>query len=799
MNPPLFNGIVILLKSHIVRDKSTLLNDLSSIVTRSLIGSQVGFTVGQWQQKTTFLVQKIQATFPNQLLIVRSSASEEDTKTASQAGRFKSVSHVDSQIESAIVSAVEEVLASYKGLNEPAREKVFVQKYLTDVAVAGVILTRSLDTAAPYYQISYDEGADATASVTAGISCSIQQSVIYKHYKKTSLVLPEKWQTVIRAVQEIENLLACDDLDIEFAVDTQGQCHIFQVRHIARHDNQVKVSDQGFQNQLKRLMGNYEQSLFANQKVLGSRAIYGVMADWNPAEIIGIKPKPLALSLYKDLILNEIWAKQRKAYGYKNVVGQPLVKVFGGIPYIDLRLSLNSFIPDMVSTEATNRIVNAYLIYLELHPEYHDKVEFEVAITCLTPAFESIVAERLEPFGVLQSDIKELKMGLLMITQQATSRLRRDTEKISELMADREQILEKERCPLKQGVLLFSSVKKDAALAFAHAARAGFVAMAWLNDMVKMNLMSLVEKEIFLNNIHSMPAMMVGKEASSEKLSASQILSCCGHLRPGTYDITAPAYWENPEKYLVELVQPIKVPKKQFKLSQQARKKIQGWLDDTFASQIQVTELFGFFQQAIEARESVKFEFSKNLSMALDCWVRYGKSKGISREQLSFLSWKDIIDMSIDCDPVSIALNRIESRSSEFEFTKRLELPHLIFSQQDFVYFEVADCLPNYITSRTVTANVLVLKDYVTKNGASLKNKIVLIESADPGYDWIFTAGISGFITQYGGANSHMSIRAAELSIPAIIGVGVKAYNYLIKQKTILINCATQQIIPVLS
>ena len=164
MNPPLFNGIVILLKSHIVRDKSTLLNDLSSIVTRSLIGNQVGFTVGQWQQKTTFLVQKIQVTFPNQLLIVRSSASEEDTKTASQAGRFKSVSHVDSQIESAIASAVEEVLASYKGLNEPAREKVFVQKYLTDVAVAGVILTRSLDTAAPYYQISYDEGADATAS-----------------------------------------------------------------------------------------------------------------------------------------------------------------------------------------------------------------------------------------------------------------------------------------------------------------------------------------------------------------------------------------------------------------------------------------------------------------------------------------------------------------------------------------------------------------------------------------------------------------------------------------------------------
>jgi len=32
------------------------------------------------------------------------------------------------------------------------------------------------------------------------------------------------------------------------------------------------------------------------------------MPDWNPAEIIGIKPKMLALSLYKELITDNIWA-----------------------------------------------------------------------------------------------------------------------------------------------------------------------------------------------------------------------------------------------------------------------------------------------------------------------------------------------------------------------------------------------------------------------------------------------------------------------------------------------------------
>ena len=48
----------------------------------------------------------------------------------------------------------------------------------------------------------------------------------------------------------------------------------------------------------------------------------------------------------------------------------------------------------------------------------------------------------------------------------------------------------------------------------------------------------------------------------------------------------------------------------------------------------------------------------------------------------------------------------------------------------------------------------------------------MLIPSADPGYDWIFAQGIAGFVTMFGGVNSHMAIRAAELNVPAVIGAG---------------------------
>lgn len=62
-------------------------------------------------------------------------------------------------------------------------------------------------------------------------------------------------------------------------------------------------------------------------------------------------------------------------------------------------------------------------------------------------------------------------------------------------------------------------------------------------------------------------------------------------------------------------------------------------------------------------------------------------------------------------------------------------------------------------------------------NSAPLEGKIVFIKSADPGYDFLFTKNIAGLITQYGGANSHMAIRCAELGIPAVIGAGEKSFE----------------------
>ena len=75
--------------------------------------------------------------------------------------------------------------------------------------------------------------------------------------------------------------------------------------------------------------------------------------------------------------------------------------------------------------------------------------------------------------------------------------------------------------------------------------------------------------------------------------------------------------------------------------------------------------------------------------------------------------------------------------------------------------------VPNYITNLKASGKTVFINSQ--HKIEDLTGKIVLIENADPGYDWIFTQKIAGLITKYGGANSHI-IRCAEFGIPAAIG-----------------------------
>ena len=120
------------------------------------------------------------------------------------------------------------------------------------------------------------------------------------------------------------------------------------------------------------------------------------------------------------------------------------------------------------------------------------------------------------------------------------------------------------------------------------------------------------------------------------------------------------------------------------------------------------------------------------------------------------------------------------------------ELPPVIKKLEDFDYFNYPNTIPNFITSKKTRAESVIL-DNLDKE-KKIDQKIIIIENADPGYDWIFSHKISGLITLYGGVNSHMAIRSAEFGLPAAIGVGETIYERLKKFKIIFLDCMNKKI-----
>ena len=143
-------------------------------------------------------------------------------------------------------------------------------------------------------------------------------------------------------------------------------------------------------------------------------------------------------------------------------------------------------------------------------------------------------------------------------------------------------------------------------------------------------------------------------------------------------------------------------------------------------------------------------------------------------------------------------LKNIIQNKFQHEITKKLEIPDFIKSKNDFYEFEKSIIKPNFVQSKDVTGKIIEITNLKNISKKDLKNKIIMIESADPGYDFIFSFNILGLITKYGGANSHMSIRCVDEGVTAAIGVGDLTYMNLKKANTVNIN-PKQKIINVIN
>jgi choline kinase len=276
----------------ILGTKAETLSRLRAMVQHSVVQDQISCTVGRWRRERAAVINEIQARFTGQTLVVRSSAQSEDSFESSNAGRFESILRVDP--ENGIASAMDAVVASYGQAKD--HDQVLIQPMITNATVSGVAFTRTLSHGAPWYVVNYDTAGN-TEAVTSGVSGD-HLTLVKRRASREQHSPDSRLDAVFTALEEIETLLGYDSLDVEFAYDDLGQLNIFQVRPMVANDQATDVADDVFDEAIEEAVRLWESLSPAPPHFPGDAdPMFGVMPDWNPAEIIGTAPGALAVSL----------------------------------------------------------------------------------------------------------------------------------------------------------------------------------------------------------------------------------------------------------------------------------------------------------------------------------------------------------------------------------------------------------------------------------------------------------------------------------------------------------------------
>lgn len=773
--------------------KAETLERLEARLNNGRVLPQLRFTVREWNDASGAVLDLLrQQAWGEQPVIVRSSGLAEDSSRESLAGHFTSVPNVCGEV--ALVQAIKEVIASFG--DRKAEDQVFIQPMLRNVAVSGVAFTRDPRSSGHYFVINYDGTSGETDSITSG--CSNDVATLYVD-KAVGVPAEHPFAGLVALLGELEEMLDKDALDIEFAVAGE-ELFLLQVRPLVLVEAAV-LDIEGHRQTLERVSAKVRQLSRPHPYLHGTRSVFGVMPDWNPAEIIGIRPRPLALSAYKELVTDNVWAYQRNNYGYRNLRSFPLLISFAGLPYIDVRVSFNSFVPADIDHGLAERLVNHYIERLIEKPANHDKVEFEIIYSCYTLDLHERLND-LQNHGFSKEDCATLAESLRNLTNRIIHEAglwKNDIQRLHKL-EERHQIINSSNLGTIDKIYwLLEDCKRYGTLPFAGLARAGFIAVQMLKSLVATGVLRKDDYEQFMGSLDTVSSQM---SVDLAQLNQTAFLEKYGHLRPGTYDVTSPRYDEMPDRYFNW--SHIGADKKEahpdgerrpgdrpeFTLSLPQMNRLEALLQEQRIEH-GVLSLFNFIKGAIEGREFAKFVFTRSLSDALKLLGDLGQEHGLSREDISFVDIEVVRRLHCSCADVGETLRQSVSTGKErYGVTRQITLPPLITAPEDVFAFGMPVDEPNYITLKAVSGKVV--GDEAERS--DLRGNILMIPCADPGFDWIFSHDVGGFITMYGGVNSHMAIRAGELGIPAVIGAGEALYRGWEKANWLEIDCAKQKV-----
>ena len=766
------------------KSKAETLSFLKNKVKLSKIPQTFFFSTTSWKKNKKKILKKIRNDFNSQI-VIRSSAADEDNKNFSNAGKYFSFLKVNPNNSKDVEKKINNIIKSYKKTLKGS--KILIQKMINPINCSGVIFNRDLSSGSKYYVINYDDVSGRSDTVTSGITKSSNR-VLFAYHNKISNVKSKRFFKLLTAIKEVEKIYNFIPLDIEFIIMKNFKIYILQVRPLIIRKKITKDEEELTEKILNKLRKKIKH------KIKNWNTVYGQMPDWNPAEIIGKNPHPLSYSLYKLLVLDSSWIKARKLMGYSAYFeNKNLMDSFAGQPYIDVRKSFISFTPAFLEKKLRHKLVDYYVTKLKNNPSLHDKIEFDVSINCFIFDF-STRFKKLCPNLLSKKEISSLEQNYKAIFiknlfKNNIGSIDQNLKKINQLNKNFEKI--KENNSLKE---IINLTIRDGVIPFSILARHAFISENMIRSLIRLKYLSLNDSNNFKSSLETVTSQFITdcKKLSKNSISFSKFKSKYGHLRPGTYDLNSDNYSKFDRSFFTKKNSSTFKKMNKFILNSKKILKIDKILkknDLPFNSKF----LFDYFKRSIESREYGKFIFTKNINLLLNKINKIAKKNNISSNKITFLKISDIINLS-NKKNITLFKKKIIANERLFKIYQKVRLPLLLTDPESVHVSPFQVSLPNFIGDKKISSKVIHINNNFNIKKMSLKDKLVLIENADPGYDWLFNFKIKGLITKFGGSNSHMAIRCNELQIPAAIGVGEKIYQELKEKTQIILNCNQKKI-----
>lgn len=742
----------------------------------------VGFTLPEWRAQGARCLSRISQLGPGPYA-VRSDAIDEDLPGHSLAGHYRSELNV---APDELAEAIDRVLRDQR---DCAAAAVLVQEQVTDYRWVAVASTHRIADGAPWYCIDLANGDPAL--VTAGRANGRQLAIERQAWQtgradlgSLGAPLAAACEALLRMLNALEPAwpdgMECELLVQDAATPALGvRLCLLQARALP-----PRTRD-------RERTANFERTDFPRfdapdpiPAIWGPERALSLMADWNPAELLGSHPRPLALDLFRHCIADGPWWRARAALGYRPAPSPDIALLceVDGRAFVDVRRSANSLLPADLPRPIGEALIASWIDRLRQQPGLHDKYEFELAhsATELAPERGEQVAAAAgldrNATRLWQQHLADLTRGMLQDRCLVRWRhaLRCWAGRATQQTPGGAALIDQLRC------------LRGAGRAFAALARLAFVAEAQLRSAERTNLLSADRALALRRAAGGMPELL--RHLSNRQRE---------QMRGGSFEISHPR-WQPAEQTPGRACHtPGFAPTQQE--ATRLNQALHAMALSSSLAPYSAEHWVRFVTQSIFAREWGKFMLNQILGHTLSSIVSWGETLDLDVELLSFLHLAQI-----DTGMPAIARShqgatalrqRAADNAAKYRSQQtRILAPLLTCPSQAFVADSQA-ALANFVGQHTVQAP-LALLDHRPQAAERLAGKIVAIRAADPGYDWIFQCGIAGLITAWGGANSHMAIRCTEYGLPAAIGCGEAVFDRLQPGQIVLLDPLSRQLLP---